>query len=109
MILGHLDLPQADRCGDIRHSIIISNNRVPVTSFQIHALPLEHLHELTALRIAHKDHPAFAGRNNFVAEEAESCRIAETANILPADLCSKALGAILDQPYTTLPAEIGNL
>src|ERR1700674_1535307 len=102
MVLDPFDLSQPDRRGEIGHPIIVANNRKPIAAVEVHSLAPKQAQASGKRVVVCRDHPAFAGSDDLVAEEAEHTTSSQSADATPAVTRSHSLGSIFNDRQAML-------
>src|SRR5271165_5319469 len=74
------ELCASNCCSDIRHAVVVANDRMPIATVRVHSLPSIQPELCCKFVIVGGDHAALASRHNFVSIEAESCTRSDRAN-----------------------------
>ena len=90
-----LQLGKTDCRTDIRHTIIVPNDIVPILTELRHPLILEMRCTSIERFIIRHDHTAFSSRNGLIAIKAERRYVAERTDVLPRKIAAESLRAIL--------------
>jgi hypothetical protein len=102
VMLDPLQLRQAYRRLDIGHAVVEADDREPVAAVRVHALAAIEPHGLGQFVVVRGDHPAFAGSDDLVAEEAEGGAVAEAARHPALVGRPHSLGGVLDDHQAVL-------
>ena len=98
MRLMSIELREADGGADVRHAEIEADHIMPVFPVVGEPLPAQLQRLPVQGRVGGHHHPALAGRDGLVSEEAEGGDIPEGADMLRAHLGPEGFRAVLDQP-----------
>src|SRR5271163_5020941 len=72
MALDPLKLRQTDRCRDVGHAVVVTDDRKPIASIRVHTLPLKDSEARGQGVIIRSHHSPFARRDDLIAKETES-------------------------------------
>lgn len=101
-------LSDADRSTDVRHSVVVANDVVPVLTVICQPLALEMYSPIVERLVVGCQHPALAGGDGLVAEETERRDVAKGAHMATADQGTDPLGAVLDNEDIVLPGNLAD-
>src|SRR5262245_34576400 len=78
--LHTFELSTSNCCSNIRHAVVVADDRMPIATVRVHSLPAIQPELCRKFVIVGGDHAALARRHNFVSIEAESCALSDRAN-----------------------------
>src|SRR6516225_4575830 len=74
------ELSTSNRCGDIRHAIVVADDWMPIATVRVHSLAAIEPELRRKFVVVGCDHAAYASCHNLVSVEAEGCTRSDRAD-----------------------------
>ena len=93
---------------DVRQTIVVADDRVPVSMLFGHSLVLEQSDLLREIIVVSRNHASLSGRDHLVAVEAEGGDVGKRAYRLAANLGTVRLRRVFDDEQSVAPRDADN-